>query len=180
MNNNQAKMIILDRDGTLIKSIPYLHDSSLVELLPGAGDNLRFLSNYGFTFVIATNQSAVGRNFATISEVESTNLRVIQLLLEFEVRKEKVIFCPHAPSMYCLCRKPKPGMGIELIKQFKSKKKNTMVIGDQITDIEFASALGVKSILFSNQPHIKGLPITTEICSSWDEISQTVIRLMTL
>ena len=85
-------MIILDRDGTLIKSIPYLHDSSLVELLPGAGDNLRFLSNYGFTFVIATNQSAVGRNFATISEVESTNLRVIQLLLEFEVRIEKVIF----------------------------------------------------------------------------------------
>lgn len=178
MKNVGTKLIILDRDGTIIKLIDYLRDESLVELLPEVGTSLNLLAELGFDFAIATNQSVVGRGLATVSQVESVNRRVEKLLLDYDVSIKKIVFCPHHPEMNCKCRKPKPAMGLEIINSLGFKFEDTVVIGDQETDLEFAKNLGVKSIYFSK---IKPKSINSEIyCSDWKKLPEMILNLLTI
>src|SRR5688572_32980568 len=56
-----ARLVLLDRDGTLMEEGDYLGDPRRVTLLPGSARGIRDLQRAGFRVVIITNQSAVGR-----------------------------------------------------------------------------------------------------------------------
>ena len=58
-----VKHVVFDRDGTLIKHIPYLHDVGKVELLPGVKNLIKELLNRNIKIHLHTNQSGVGRGF---------------------------------------------------------------------------------------------------------------------
>jgi histidinol-phosphate phosphatase family protein len=128
MSEKITGLIILDRDGTLIKLIPYLADESLVEMLPGVGDNLRNLTALGFEFAIASNQSVVERQLASYSTVEQINKKITDHLAEFGVKISKICFCPHLVESNCDCRKPKPKMGLEIQKSLNFNQNNSLMI----------------------------------------------------
>ncbi len=58
-----AKAVFLDRDGTLIRNVPYCSDPAKVEILPGVAQSLRKLKELGFKLVVVTNQSGIGRGY---------------------------------------------------------------------------------------------------------------------
>ena len=74
------KYIVFDRDGTLIKHIPYLFEPNKVELLPTVKESLKLLKSNGFNFLLHTNQSGISRNFFKIEDVISCNNKLIELL----------------------------------------------------------------------------------------------------
>ena len=80
MNREKPGLIILDRDGTLIKHVDHLVDETLVQLIPGVGSNLKKLSDLGFEFAMATNQSVIARELATEPKVQKINQKVQKLL----------------------------------------------------------------------------------------------------
>lgn len=72
--------VFLDRDGTLIKHVPYLRHAADVALLPGVREALARARSDGVKLFLLTNQSGVGRGMFTLAEVEACNARMIELL----------------------------------------------------------------------------------------------------
>ena len=75
-----SKYIVFDRDGTLIKHIPYLFEPNKVELLPTVKESLKLLKSNGFNFLLHTNQSGISRNFFKLKDVIACNNRLIEMI----------------------------------------------------------------------------------------------------
>lgn len=175
MNKTSRGLIILDRDGTIIKHVHHLAEETLVELLPHSGSVLRKLQEKNFEIAIATNQSIIGRGIASFEQVERINSKVLSLLSQFGVSVSKIYICPHAPMDDCVCRKPKPKMGVTIMHELGYSNSNTIVIGDAVTDIEFAENLGVHSIFLST--NLQNPAVKTIHCSNWTEVYDVLVGL---
>ena len=81
----QEKVLILDRDGTLIIEKNYLSNPDEVELIPGAAEALARLQVQGWKFVVLTNQSGVGRGMFTLEDVDKVHERINALLQDHNV-----------------------------------------------------------------------------------------------
>jgi D-glycero-D-manno-heptose 1,7-bisphosphate phosphatase len=155
--------VFLDRDGTLVEEVPYLHDPERVVLLAGAGA-LAGLAAAGYALVVVTNQSGVARGRYDEAAVGAVHRRLAELLAGVGVRLDAVLYCPHHPegtvpgyARACRCRKPGPGMlevastrlGLDLAASF--------LIGNHPTDVGAAVAAGVTP-LFVTTGRAAGLP----------------------
>ena len=83
-------------------------------------------------------------------------------------RIDAVFFCPHAHDAGCACRKPKPGMLLEIAGRFDIALDTVPVIGDSLRDLQAASAAGGRPILVltgKGEQTLKagGLPDGTEV-----------------
>lgn len=141
------KVLILDRDGTLIVEKNYLHDPEQVELIPGSAEALSELSNQGYHFFVLTNQSGVGRGYFTLEQVESVHSKIDQLLLEYKVKIEKYYIAPESPTEPSTRRKPETGMLLEAAAEFGFIPSSVIVIGDKPADIELGKRVGAKTVL---------------------------------
>ena len=108
--------VFLDRDGTLVEEVPYLHDPGRVVLLGGVAA-LGRLAEAGYALVVVTNQAGVARGLYDEAAVEAVHRRLAELLAGAGVRLDAVLHCPHHPdgtvpgyAGACRCRKPGPGM----------------------------------------------------------------------
>jgi D-glycero-D-manno-heptose 1,7-bisphosphate phosphatase len=112
-----SRAVFLDRDGTLVEEVPYLHQPGRVVLLPGAAAALRALAEAGFALVVVTNQAGVARGYHDEAAVTATHRRLAELLAVEGVQLDGVWYCPHHPdglvpayARACSGRKPAPGM----------------------------------------------------------------------
>jgi len=133
---------LIDRDGTIIVERHYLHDPALVELVPGAGEALALLSRAGVRLFVVTNQSGIGRGYYSEADFQAVQERLAELLAPFGVAFQDVAFCPHAPDESCDCRKPEPGMWNELCAAHGLKPGETVMIGDNASDVAFGRNCG--------------------------------------
>jgi D-glycero-D-manno-heptose 1,7-bisphosphate phosphatase len=143
------KVVILDRDGTIIVDRNYLSDPNGVELLAGAAEGLRWFYEHGYRLVVITNQSGVGRGFLSLSQLDAIHDKLHQMVSDLGVRLEHIYFCPHAPEADCDCRKPKPGLLLRAAAELHFRPSDAMVIGDKPTDIEFGRSVGATTILIA-------------------------------
>ena len=155
------KAVFLDRDGTIIYEKPgvYLSDPAKVRPYKSAQKALALLNRAGFKLFIVSNQSGIGRGYFTEREVNKVNARMLTLLKPAHI--EELVFCPHAPSENCPCRKPLPAMGLKLIKKYHIDPKKSYMIGDKKADVIFGQALGCKSVLVTTangKNHLKKYP----------------------
>ncbi|HEX7107293.1 MAG TPA: HAD-IIIA family hydrolase [Acidothermaceae bacterium] len=135
--------VLFDRDGTLVKDVPYNGNPDLVELQPGARDVVETLRARGIRVGVVTNQSGVGRGKLTEREVKAVNTRLEELvgpIGAFEV-------CPHTASDGCRCRKPAPGLITAAAAALGAHPKHCVVIGDIGSDVEAARNAGAPGIL---------------------------------
>ena len=75
--------IFLDRDGTLIEHVHYLSDPALVKLLPGTAEALIRFRRAGFTCVLVTNQSAIGRGMLTTERLDQIHTEMNRQLAAY-------------------------------------------------------------------------------------------------
>jgi len=133
---------LIDRDGTIIVERHYLHDPEQVELVPGAGEALALLSRAGVSLFVVTNQSGIGRGYYSEADFRAVQERLAELLAPFGVTFQDVAFCPHAPDEACDCRKPEPGMWNDLCAAHGLKPEETVMIGDNASDVAFGRNCG--------------------------------------
>ncbi|HKA91991.1 MAG TPA: HAD family hydrolase [Haliangiales bacterium] len=136
----------LDRDGTIIDDPGYLGDPGGVRLLPGAAEAVAALAAAGYTVVVVTNQSGVGRGLYDEAAVEAVNRRVGQLLVAADPRAriERFYHCPHVPAELCECRKPRPGMLLRAARELSLDLAASLAIGDGERDVQAAVAAGCR------------------------------------
>ena len=73
-------LALLDRDGTLIRDVPFLNDPERVELLPGVGEGLAELQEAGFALAIVTNQQGIGLGYLTRQQMIAVNQKLFRAL----------------------------------------------------------------------------------------------------
>ncbi|MES2686069.1 MAG: HAD-IIIA family hydrolase [Pseudomonadota bacterium] len=140
------KLVVIDRDGTLIRHIPYLCDPAQVELLPGVREGLAKLRAAGCMLFLHTNQSGVGRGYFKLEAALQCNDQMIRLLGMGDALFAAVCVCPEAPDAPIGYRKPSPRFGRELTARYGAAAEDICYIGDNITDLLTAHNLGCKGI----------------------------------
>lgn len=145
----------LDRDGTIIDDLGYLGDPAGIRFIPGAVEALQRLQRSGYRLILVTNQAGVARGLITEADVRRVNDRLAALLTEAGVRLDGIYYCPHHPEhgppeyrRECACRKPKPGMIHQAIRDSDLDPARSVVIGDHVTDAALAQAFpGMRAIM---------------------------------
>ncbi|WP_228122580.1 D-glycero-alpha-D-manno-heptose-1,7-bisphosphate 7-phosphatase [Saccharothrix syringae] len=152
--------VLFDRDGTLIRDVPYNGDPTRVEPMPGAREFVHALRARGVRTGVVTNQSGIGRGLLTREQVDAVNARVEELLGRFDTWR----ICPHHPDDGCACRKPAPGMVLEACARLGARPERTYFIGDIEADVEAGLAAGVTPILVPTpvtlQDEVERAPLT--------------------
>lgn len=136
-------LVLFDRDGTLIRDVPYNGDPDLVEPMPGAREAVHMLRRHGVAVAVVSNQSAVGSGRITADDMWAVNQRVEDLLGPFDSWQ----ICPHERDAGCECRKPEPALIWRACSELGVPLDRTVMIGDIGSDVEAADAAGTDAIL---------------------------------
>ena len=137
------RAVLFDRDGTLVRDVPYNGDPERVEPVPGAAAALARLRAAGVPTAVVSNQSGIARGLVTDAQVRAVNARIERLLGPLGAWA----WCPHAPGDGCDCRKPAPGLILRAAERLGVDPADCVVIGDIGADVEAARAAGARAIL---------------------------------
>jgi histidinol-phosphate phosphatase family protein len=142
-------IIFLDRDGTIIRDPKdeRVDREDKIELFPDSIEALHYLAKNDFSVILITNQAGIGEGRLTIEDFYRINTKVLEMLSSSGVKVLQTYMCPHISKDNCECRKPKPTMLLEAIKDFNLDPKNIYMIGDRESDINAGSNAGTKTIL---------------------------------
>jgi D-glycero-D-manno-heptose 1,7-bisphosphate phosphatase len=156
-----GKVVILDRDGTLVVDRGYLDDPAGLEFEPGAAEGMQWLYSHGCRLIVITNQSGIGRGLFTLDRLEAMNARLNVMVEEAGARLEGIYHCPHAPDTGCACRKPALGLLMRAASDLDFDPGSVIMIGDKESDMEFGRRAGARTILIAaNSPasHVRIRP----------------------
>ena len=151
----------LDRDGVINSrhlNNGYVGSLKHFRWVKGAIKAIKFLNEKNYKVVVVTNQSGVARGFFTIKDVKKIHSYIQKKLKENKAKIDKFYFCPFHKNgtikrfkKNSSLRKPNIGMFLLAKKRWKIDKKNSFMIGDQLTDIKFAEKAGIRGYLFENK-----------------------------
>jgi len=181
------RAVFLDRDGTLIRHVPYLTDPADVALLPGAAEAVRRLRARGYACVLVTNQSAIGRGMLTVEGLHDVHAELVRQLDEAGTALDDWRFCPSVPSSSDRSevddehRKPGPGMLLESARELALDLSRSWMIGDMISDVlagRNAGCLG--SILVrsgSHRPEDESHPAVDHVADDLGTAADMILEL---
>lgn len=142
------KLVILDRDGVINKeSDDFIKSPEEWLPLPGSLEAIARLTQAGYTVVIASNQSGIGRGLFTAKTLEEIHEKMKSAVAKAGGKIDSIFICPHKPKDNCDCRKPKPGLFHRIMAYYAYPLKNVPAIGDALRDLEAARAVGARPIL---------------------------------
>lgn len=142
------RLVVLDRDGVINReSAAFIKTADEWLPLPGSLEAIAALTRAGFTVVVASNQSGVGRGLISPGALQEIHARMRKAVEQAGGKLAGIFFCPHLPEDNCDCRKPKPGLLLQIEAQFGCSLKGRPVIGDSARDLEAAQATGARAIL---------------------------------
>jgi D-glycero-D-manno-heptose 1,7-bisphosphate phosphatase len=175
-------LIILDRDGVINQdSDNFIRAVEEFIPLPGSLEAIARLTHAGYQVTVATNQSGIGRGLFDLSTLNAMHDKLRRLLATHGGRIEMIAFCPHSPDDGCDCRKPKPGMYLEIAQRMDLSLTGVPIIGDSLRDLQAAQAVGAKPILvrtgkgertLAKGEGLKDIPV-------FDDLSAVVDSLLT-
>jgi D-glycero-D-manno-heptose 1,7-bisphosphate phosphatase len=140
---HSLKLVILGRDGVL-NQFREGHVTAPEEWdpVPGALDAVARINHAGWHTVVATNQSGIGRGMIDMSAVNAVHAHMNQQLMVHGARMDAVFFCPHTAEDHCDCRKPKPGLVLDIGRRYGADLSQVPMVGDTLRDLQAAQAAG--------------------------------------
>ncbi len=143
-----VKLAILGRDGILnVFREDHVKSPAEWEPIPGALEAVARLHNSGWHVVVATNQSGIGRGMIDMASINAVHATMLERLAAVGGRIDAVFFCPHPRDEQCECRKPLPGMLLEIGRRYGVDLRDVPVAADTLRDLLAARAAGC-------QPHL--------------------------
>ena len=175
------KLIILDRDGVINEdSDAFIKTPDEWIPLPGSLDAIARLTKSGYTIVVATNQSGLGRGYFDIMTLNAIHQKMQNAVKAAGGQIEAIFFCPHTASDNCDCRKPRQGMFSTISERFDTPLEDVPSVGDSLRDLQAAFLAGCTPILVLSGKGKKtlengGLPPKTII---FDDLSAVADHLL--
>lgn len=142
------RLVILDRDGVINQdSSDYIKTPEEWVPIAGSLEAIARLCRAEYRVVIITNQAGVGRGLYSLDTMNKINRRMFELMRQKGGEVDALLFCPHAPEFGCECRKPKPGMFVDLARRLKVNLAGIPAVGDSMRDMDAAIAAGAQPVL---------------------------------
>ncbi len=123
--------------------------------MPEAIEAVAYLKARGFRVFVVTNQSGVARGLYTEAAVLALHDVMQRRLRAANTSIDAIRFCPHhhegmveAYRLRCTCRKPQPGMILDLLSCYPTRLDRSFLVGDQPSDLEAARGAGVPALLY--------------------------------
>lgn len=142
------KLVILDRDGTINHdSDRYIKSPAEWRPIEGSLEAIARLTHAGYRVVVATNQSGIARGLFDTSTLIAIHDTLQRAAAQAGGQIDGFFFCPHAADSACDCRKPKPGMLLDIARRFNVLLADVYMVGDSLRDVEAAAAAGARPAL---------------------------------
>lgn len=133
--------LFLDRDGTLIEHVNYLHKPEDVRLVPQVVEMIREAKAAGWYCAVVTNQSGVGRGMFKIEDCDRVHSYIDEQLAKSGLKIDSWKACYSHPTegngeykRSSLLRKPGPGMLLEICEELPIDLRQSLMVGDNSTD----------------------------------------------
>ncbi|WP_138477007.1 D-glycero-alpha-D-manno-heptose-1,7-bisphosphate 7-phosphatase [Dyadobacter bucti] len=147
------KVVFLDKDGTLIRDVPYNVDPAQVTFETDVFEGLRTLQGDGYKLVIVSNQPGISMGLFSGSELDVLIRYFEDQFVANGVLLSGFYYCPHLPASEtnaCECRKPEPGMLFRAAQELHIDLGASWMIGDILHDVEAGNRAGCQTILINN------------------------------
>lgn len=146
--------VFLDRDGTLTIERGYVTTPEDLRLIDGAAEAVRALNEAGVPAVVVSNQSGVARGLMTEEDMALVHEALERLLEGHGARLDAAYYCPNylegTDPRYnrdASCRKPALGMLEQAARDLGLDVAGSVMVGDQVSDLEFAANAGMPGVL---------------------------------
>lgn len=143
-----APILFLDRDGTLIEHVEYIHEPSKVKIIPGVFETLKKFQDAGYRIAIVTNQPGIGLGYFTKEDFFAVNRVLFKSCKEYGVHIAKIYYCPFTVADKSPWMKPAPGMLERGLKELNGIREKSVMIGDNEVDIGAGKAANVGRVIF--------------------------------
>lgn len=141
-------VVFLDRDGVINENRPdHVKSWAEFQFLPGARESVARLTRARVRVFVMTNQAIINRRLVPVSVLEDIHRRMLREIEAQGGRIEEIAYCPHRPDECCACRKPEPGLILNLAAKHRVDLRDAVVIGDGLTDMEAGEAARCRTIL---------------------------------
>lgn len=152
------RAVFLDRDGIINEDTGYVHKIEDLKIVSGIIELCHIFSNLGYHIFIVTNQSGIARGLYDFNDFMLFQSEIEKIFTDNHLNIQETKFCPHHSdgtiknlSFNCECRKPKPGMLLDLIKKYNIDTNASWMFGDKISDMMCAKAASVKNRVLISQ-----------------------------
>jgi D-glycero-D-manno-heptose 1,7-bisphosphate phosphatase len=138
------KAFFLDRDGVINdNSKKHVNKPEDFIIYKGVKEALQKAQASGFELFVVTNQGGIEMGHLTHEELDEIHKKMIKELKPYCTIKE-IKYCPDF-NKKSSCRKPNPGMILELKDKYDINLSNSWMIGDRDSDIEAGIAAGCRT-----------------------------------
>ena len=154
-----ARVVFLDRDGTLNEDRGYVGRREHVRWIPGALDAMRRLHEAGFLLAVVTNQAGVGHGYYTTADVRALHRWMDEQIQHAGAEVAHYRFSPYHPQARLPryrkdhpTRKPGTVMFDAILNAFQKEGRavdlsRSFMVGDKSSDLVPARALGMTTVL---------------------------------
>jgi D-glycero-D-manno-heptose 1,7-bisphosphate phosphatase len=159
--------VFFDRDNVLNHDDGYTHRTDGFRWIEGAERAVKLCNDLGYFVFVVSNQAGVARGLYDIASVEALHSWMNGQLRTKGAHIDAFKFCPHHPEgtvaayrQHCGCRKPRPGMLLELSDTWPLASEGSILIGDQDSDLEAAERAGFRGVKFPGgnlEAFVKGM-----------------------
>lgn len=157
-----ARLVILDRDGVINHdSDDYIKSLDEWIPIPGSIEAIAALSKAGYLIGVATNQSGLARGYFDEIALAHMHTQLSTLVEDAGGRIDALCYCPHGPEEGCNCRKPAPGLLLQISAELQTPLAGAWYVGDAKKDVELALATGCKPILVRTGKGAQTMPALT-------------------
>ncbi len=142
--------VFLDRDGIVNRRLvgDYVRSIDQFEFLPEIFAVLPEIRRSGRLAVLVTNQRGIARGLMSEHRLEEIHAWMQQQLRERTgCEFDAIYYCPHHRDAGCDCRKPRPGMLLQAIREHHIDPASSWMVGDSESDVQAGAAAGCPTIL---------------------------------
>lgn len=145
---SRINTIILDRDGVINHDSPdYIKSPEEWVPVEGSLDAIALICTKGYSIYIATNQSGIARGLYNVETLEAIHRLMISSIESAGGSIKRIFLCPHGPDAHCRCRKPAPGMLLDIFSVAGVNAEQCLFVGDSLRDLQAARAAGCPAAL---------------------------------
>ena len=157
----QQRALFLDRDGVININHGYVHLIKNFEFIDGIFDVARTAHALGYKLIVITNQSGIGRGYYSEQQFQQLTAWMCDQFLNEGAPIQKVYFSPFHPTEGVgnfkkndISRKPRPGMINQAQRDINLDLEGSILIGDEISDIQAGISAGVGLNILLSQERI--------------------------
>lgn len=175
MDRTGRPAAFLDRDGVINVDHGYTYRREDFVFVPGAVQAAAQLHAAGFTLVVVTNQSGIGRGLYSEADFHALSDWMQQQFDAAGAPIAGIYWCPHHPKeaqgVYqrdCTCRKPAPGMLLDAARDLALDLGRSVLFGDKVSDLQAAAAAGVpeRVLLGLNGEALPAAPVPAALATA--------------